>query len=58
LQSKDVLRQLDLTAAHVHKALLSLENFGVLRKEYKRTEVSYQFEDPMFRNWILERTTT
>jgi hypothetical protein len=58
LQSKDVLRQLDLTAAHIHKALLSLESFGVLRKEYKRTEVSYQFEDPMFRNWILERTTT
>ncbi len=57
LQSKDVLRQLDLSAAHVHKALLSLESFGVLRKDYKRTEVLYQFEDPMFRNWVLERTT-
>ncbi len=57
LQSKDVLRQLDLTAAHVHKALLSLESFGVLRKDYKKTEVLYQFEDPMFRNWILERTS-
>jgi hypothetical protein len=57
LQSKSVLRELDLTAAHIHKALLSLEKFGVLRKEYRNTEVLYQFEDPMFRNWVLERTT-
>jgi hypothetical protein len=53
LMAKQSLKQTDMTAGTMRKALLALEQRNIIRKEFAQATQRYRFEDPFFKQWIL-----
>jgi hypothetical protein len=58
LLTRPVLKRYDLSPGSMQKALQSLENFSMIRRDYQTGALTYRFEDPFFKAWILSATVT
>lgn len=58
LLTRPILKRYDLSPGAMQRALQSLENFSMIRRDYQTGVVVYRFEDPFFKGWILHSTVT
>lgn len=52
LTGKAVLKAVDLTPGTMQASLAAMEQTGILRREYRRENSVWRFEDPLFKGWI------
>ena len=58
LLTRPILKQYDVSPGTMQKALQGLENNAMLRRDYQTGALTYRFEDPFFKAWVVRTTVT